>query len=229
MAKSTFLELCVAARRACGISGSGPTAVTGQVGDYERVVEWVALADQEIQSRWIDWDFMFAQFSTSTVIGTAAVSAPSDIGTWDVESFYLNYTVATNKKLALLDYKSWRKDYRQGVKTNSKSSNIVIKPDLSLVLESPPDAVYTLTADYWKRPVKMVLSSDTSLIPEEYERIIVSRVKMMYGEDQEISMMRTAAELEFNLLMLALMGKYLPGFRRSRGMSDAGMMVVRPE
>ena len=229
MAKSTFLELCKAARRACDISGSGPVSVLGQVGELENLVEWVALADQETQSRWFDWDFLHVStWSTNTIIGVATVIAPADIGTWDEESFYLNYTTASNQSLSVLDYRAWRKAFRQGVKVNSKPSSVVIKSDLSLVLESPPDAIYSLSADYWRRPVKMAANTDTSLIPEEYERIIISRAKMMYAEFSGSGVLLSSAQIEFDDLLDKLEAKYLSG-HKARRMMSADQMVVRVE
>lgn len=229
MAKSTFLELCKAARRACDISGTGPVSVIGQTGELENLVEWVALSDQETQSRWFDWDFLHVPtWTTNTIIGVATVIAPDNIGTWDEESFYLNYTAATNVNLSVVDYREWRKTSRQGVKVNSTPSWVVIKPDLSLVLEPPPVAVYSLSADYWRRPVKMVNNTDTSLIPEEYERIIVSRVKMMYAEFSGSSVLLSSAQIEFDDLLDKMEAKYLSG-HKARRMMSASQMVVRPE
>lgn len=230
MAKSTFLELTKAARRACDISGTGPVSVKNNTGDYEKIVEWVALADQELQSRWFDWDFLHVStWSTATIIGVPSVIAPDNLGTWDVDSFYLNYSLPSSAKLTSMDYKEWRKSMRQGTQINQQPVYVVVKPDLSLILQSPPNAVYTLTADYWKRPAKMVENTDTSPIPEEYERIIISRVKMMYAEDGGSMTLLQSAQIEFDDLLDKLEAKYLPSQRLMKRLSDAGMLVVRPE
>lgn len=229
MAKSTFLQFCQAARRECKISGSGPTAVTGQVGILERLVNWVADADQELLGRWFDWDFLqYSGWTHNTVADTPAVAAPDDLGVWDRESFYLNYTAATHKKLTVLDYKKWRAMLRQGVKTSQKPDGIVILPDNSLYLEPPPDDVYSLSADYWKRPVKMVDATDTSPIPEEYERIIIARVKIAYGESESVGEILASGQVEYDDLLDKIESKYLPD-QKARRQSDPGMMVVRPE
>lgn len=228
MAKSTYLELCQTVIRECGITGT-LSAVTGNTGMLNKVVHWVADADLETQSRWFDWDFLHVStWSANTVIGTAAVAAPATLGVWDVDSFYLNYSLATNSSLTVLDYKDWRKNYRQGVKTNDEPSNVVIKPDQSLILEPPPDAIYSLTADYWKRPAKPTLTSDTSPIPEEYERIIVARAMMFYAIDTGSNEIMVSAQIEYDDLLDKLEAKYLPN-QVGRRMSDAGQMTVRVE
>lgn len=230
MAKSTFLQLCQTARRECGITSSGPAAVTSQSGILEKVVNWVADADQEIQGRWFDWDFLhYSDWSHTTITGIAAVSAPSTLGTWDVDSFYLDYSTNDYKHLSVMDYREWRDTLRQGVKTNAMPDMVIIKPDLSLILEAPPDDAYTLTADYWTKPVKMTANTDTSPIPEEYERVIVARAKIAYAESQGVGEILAAAQIEFDDLLDKLEAKYLSG-QRARRMSDASsiQMVVMP-
>jgi hypothetical protein len=229
MAKSTFLELSTTACSECGIGGTGPSDITGQSIGYGLVIGFVADADREIQGLWFDWDFLHVgTFSSATVSGTAAVSAPADIGVWDEDSFYLNYSAATYKKLSVIDYKIWRVTLRQGVRTNQKPNNVVIMPDLSLKLDPPPDAVYTLTADYWKRPAKMTASGSTSPIPEEYERIIIARAKMSYGAKKAAPEIYQAGMVEYSMLLEKLESKYLPN-QKGRMRADAGMMTVIPE
>ena len=229
MAKSTFLQLCQIARRECGITGGGPPSVLNQAGILAKVVAWVADADQELQGRWHDWDFMHhTGWSENTIINTAAMAAPADLGTWDVDSFYLNYSATTHKQLLIMDYKRWRSDYRQGVKTSKRPNSIVIKPDRSLIMEPPPDAIYSLSADYWKRPVKMTANTDVSPIPEEYERIIIARAKIFYAESQGVGEILASAQIEYDDLLDKMEAKYLPN-QSGRRMGDPGLMVVRPE
>jgi len=228
MAKSTFLQLCQAARRSFGISGTGPSSVANQVGILEKLIEWVQISDMETQSRWNDWDFLHVPNWTSpTIIGVPEITAPADIGTWDENSFYLDYSTADFKRLTPLGYVEWRNVFRNGVKTNQKPDFCVVMPNQNLWLESPPDAIYSFSADYWKRPVKMVNNTDTSQIPEEYERIILARAKMMYAEDQGAGEVLVAAQIEFDDLLDKLEAKYLPS-QRSRRRSEGDTIVVTP-
>lgn len=230
MAKSTFLQLCQDTARETGdMSSTSITSVTGNVGEKDRVVQWVSYADKEIQGLWFDWDFLHVStFAANTVIGTAEVAAPSAIGVWDEDSFYLNFSLSTNQKLSPLEYKTWRKSYRQGVQTNKKPSSIVVMPDLSLKLEPKPDAVYSLTGDYWKKPEVMTGNTSTSPIPEEYERIIVVRALMLYAARQSAGEVFSSAETQYIILLDKLESKYLQN-QSGRRMSDAGQMTVRVE
>ena len=84
---STYLELCVHARRECRMAGTGPTAVTGQVGELERLVNWVSQAYTEIQNREMNWRWMRAPWTYSATSGD-----PYFLGT-EVTDSYTSSTV----------------------------------------------------------------------------------------------------------------------------------------
>lgn len=231
MAKSSFLTLCRTARKECRITGlSGPAAVTEQAGLLGEIVRWVADADQEAQGLWFDWAFLkLTTWSSQTVANTAAVAAPTDLGVWDRKSFWLDRTLSTNKPLTVMDYDAWRRDLDFGVRVSKKPDSVVILPDQSLKLEPPPDGIYTLTGDYWKRPAKMAANGDTSPIPEEYERIIIARVKIFYGEREGVGEILASGQAEYDSLLDMLEAKYLPYQEARRRAAPDEQMVVRVE
>jgi len=231
----TYLELCQQLRRELGTAGSGsiPAAVTAQTGMNEKLVKWIADADYQIQSLHWDWEFLWSQHSIATSIGNPEPTVPAALGDWDIDSFYLNYSLATNKKLQVMDYRQWRATSRQGVPVNRKPSFIVIKPNNQIVLEPPPDAVYTLTADYWARPTRMTANTDLSAIPERFRRIIVVMAKLWFAEEQEIPSLFQSASIELygnngrTGLLQALESNQLPD-QKGRMMGAAPQMIVRP-
>jgi hypothetical protein len=227
MAKSTFLTICQTVQRECLASGNPMTTTVGATGEFKRIVEWVKQADKEIQSRWFNWDFLWVgTWASNTVAGTQNVSAPVDIGTWDTDSFFLDYSTANWKKLTFVEYRDWRTAYRQGVKTNQQPAIVTIMPDRSLKLEGPPDKVYSLTADYWKRPLPMALDADTSQIPEEFERIIIARAKMFYAEYESASEIMQSAQIEHDDLLDKLEAQYMPD-QQLRRLLSTGEVVAR--
>jgi hypothetical protein len=166
-------------------------------------------------------------WTAPTVVGVPDISAPADIGTWDEDSFYLDYSTANYKKLMPLGYVQWRETMRNGVKTNQKPDFCVVMPNQNLKLESPPDAIYSFSADYWKRPVKMQFDSDTSQIPEEYERIIIARAKLYYAEFDAANEILAGSSTEYDDLLDKLEAKYLPS-QRNRRRSEGDTIVVTP-
>ena len=172
----TFLELCQTVRQEVGVSGTGPTTVLNQEGQLKVIIDFVADADFQIQILWDDWDFLWAQYSSTLSTGTAApaTSKPTDLGTWDMRSFYLDYTTNNSAFLTPLPYTNWRTDYRQGVATNSLPTYVVVQPDKNIFVDAPPDKAYTITADYWKVPTRMAANTTVSPIPEQFHRVIIA-------------------------------------------------------
>lgn len=230
MAKSTFLELCQTVRRECGISGSGLSSVVNQTGKYLSVVNWVADADLFVVSLHFDWNFLWDDsYSKTTVLGDKDYVKPTDLGTWDRTSFWIDYTSASGVHLKELGYRKWRDQYGRGVQTNNIPSQVVVKPDGDLILHPPPNtASFTLTGEYWKTPARLVANTDTSTIPALYERIIIARAKMYYAEDQGAEDVMANAEREYGTYLQLMERHELPG-QENRGLMSTEPMVVRPE
>jgi len=221
----TFLSLCQTLRRECGISGAGPDSVTGRVGIEEKIVNWIADADVAVQSLWDDWDFLWKHFTDETIAGSSVITAPADLGSWDTDSFYLNYSLAGYRKLNTMEYREWRDLRRNGVKANAMPEIVVVRPDKNLILEAPPDAEYDLTADYWQAPQRMTANTSVSPIPTHLQRIIIAQAKIYYAEHEDAPEVMQAALLEYGRLKGRLEAGYLPGHHgRYSGHND---MLVR--
>jgi len=229
MAKSTFLQLCQDTRRECGVAGAGPTNVAGQSGILEKVVRWVQYSDMEIQGRWNDWRFMHrADWKIDTVASQAIVYAPDDLGGWDDDSFFINHEQPTYWKLSPVGYQDYRNIHRQGPQISNKPVFVSVMPDNNLVLIPPPSTTYSLSADYWRKPKKLVNNTDTSYIPEEYERIIITRAALLFAGDNGSIDMIASFQVEYDDILDKLEAKYLPG-QAARRLSSAPSMVVRPQ
>ncbi|MCK4704844.1 MAG: hypothetical protein KAT90_05155 [Gammaproteobacteria bacterium] len=181
-----YLTLVKQLQRECGVAGAAISTVTSQTGMYNKLVQWIADADEHLQSLHIDWKFLWSEYSETTVIGIAEPAIPADLNIWDRDSFYLNYSLASNKRLVYKEYKDWRNLMGRGVQTNRKPTNIVIKPNNQIILAKPPDDAYALTAEYWATPTKMVDNIDVSAIPAAFHRIIVLQAKLWYAEEQDM-------------------------------------------
>lgn len=226
---SNYLQLCQKMTRDLGMSTT-IAAVTSQTGMAQKIVEWIADADEYVQTLYADWNFLWSQFSTSTIAGTRAYSAPSDLGEWDRDSFYLDYTTDSYVHLSFIDYLTWRQAFRQGTHSNEKPSSFVIAPNKSIYLEGIPDAAYTLTADYWKAPTRMTENTSTSNIPTRFERIIIARAKIYYAEHEEFPNVFELATNEYDSLLKQLESAELPGRAEyTRGHAHDSDMVIRVE
>jgi len=81
------------------VSGSTPTTVVGQTGEYGRLVSWVNTAWMDIQMMRQDWDWMRTTATFPTVTGQPIYSVSqiglTDFGKWARDTFrnYANPTV----------------------------------------------------------------------------------------------------------------------------------------
>ena len=208
-----FLELCQTVRQEVGVSGTGPTTVLNQEGQLKVIIDFTAEADFQIQTLWHDWNFLWSQYSSTTSSGsrTPALQKPTDLGKWDIESFFLDYTSDDATHLEALDYTTWRADHRQGTATNANPTWVVIQPDENIIVDPPADATYTITADYWKSPTRMAANADISSIPVMFHRVIVARAKTMWAEREEAPEILLASSAEYQDLLDKLESHSLPG------------------
>lgn len=218
-----FLELCQAVRREAGISGNGPTSVVNQQGEYARIVNWVKNAWQEIQLKRSDWYFLRGSFSFDTTIGTASY-APSATGiatrfkAWDIDSLkvYLKSAgINDERRLVYLPYESFRANYLTGQRISSRPLYFTFDPALNLVVGDVPDAVYTISGEYFKKPqvFAFAASSDNNVAPdmrEEYHMLIVYEALRKYALFESAPEVLSYAMQEASLIRNALESTQLP-------------------
>lgn len=233
---STFLELVVDLQREVGVQGAEISTVLNQTNIYKKLVNWIADADMHIQNMRSDWKFLWSEYAVSTSIGGATPTVPADLNLWDRDSFYLNYSLATNRRLKYVDYYTWKHGVGRGVQTNRKPHSITIKPNNQIVLINPPNAIYALTGEYWKTPTKMTANDDVSDIPAAHHRTIVVQAKEWYAEEQEMPDLFKIAHMELHgderIGDIGLLGRLkaqeLPG-NEGRTMGKAQPITIRPE
>jgi hypothetical protein len=210
---STFLELCVDARREGAGVGSGPTATAGQVGEYGRIVEWVLSAYEYIQGMHGGrWKFLQTEFSFPTVAGTGnytkATTSPAlpELGIWKEDTFrcYLTATgVSDQQELEYIPWDEFRYVYARGSSSTlqGRPSLFTVKPDNSVTFWPIPSAIYTVTGEYFKRPQTMSADGDEPLIPREFQMAIVWKAVMSMAADEEASGKYASAQSEFKSVM----------------------------
>ncbi len=215
---STFLELCQDLRRESGISGSGPSSTVSQTGEMLRIVEWIQSAYKYVQNLHSTWLFLQNDFTFNTVASTQTYTPTAagyaEVGRWkdDTFQYYLTSTgISAQQDLQFVPWDEFSAYYLRGsLQTQTGPPTVVtIRPNRSLMFWPIPDAVYTITGEYFKRAQAM--SGDTSepLIPTEFQDVIVWRALMLYGAyigsseayaHGEIEYKRSRFDLEVNQL-----------------------------
>ena len=209
----TFLELCKRYRSELSIPGSGPVTVIGQIGELEKIVFDIQDADQDIKRQWQNWKFMWKAFATTTISGAAWLTTlkPSDLGTWDTNSVWIEKGTANAAQLTYIDYDEWRSNQAVGEVFSAEPHEFTILPNGELRVYPTPEQAYNLTAEYWCAADKITSDAQVSIIPVEYHRIIVVRAKMIYAEREDAPEIMAGSSAEYQSLITNLEAAYLPG------------------
>lgn len=224
---STYLALCQKLRQEVGIAGTGPASVLNQTGMMAKIVAWIADADVTIQGKWLDWGFLWKQFSHNTIAATKDVSAPNDLGEWDENSFWIGHATTSARKLKKMEYDHWR-DTNAAAESSNVPAHFIVRPDHDIILHPAPDAIYVLTADYWRCATRMTANTDTSPIPSRFDRLIIAQAKIFYAEHENAPEVMQAAMAEYAEMMHRLESLYLPG-QKPRTKAHSDYLVTVPE
>jgi hypothetical protein len=232
-----FLQLVQRLRRKCRVAGSGPTALTGQNEEYNRLIDWTNEAWMKIQRRHeTQWSFMRAICSAATINGQAAYGN-TEFGVTDIGQFVLNYATddtfrcyqtaagpASEQFLEVIDYDEWRDRYLFGALRTSyqRPTCVAVGPDEKLYLGPIPTAGWTITGDYIRAPSEMVVASDVPgvvngvgarSLPSRYDMAIVYRAMMLYGVSEAAAEVYQDGQADFTAIITEIERTQLPRIR----------------
>lgn len=225
-----FLQLAQRLRQECRVPGSGPSAVTGQVQEYQRLLDWTAEANREIERSNPYWRFKRKSCSCATVSGaggkvsySATDFALTDWGRWaldyDSGDTFRSYITASglSSEIALnpIDYDQWRDQYYFGAlrSTFARPMVIALAPDNTLVLGPISDGSVTLVGDYYAKPTLLAAASDTPAMPEEFHMAIVYKAMTYYGVSEAAPEIFDMGERQFARIYAQLTDHEAPRFR----------------
>ncbi len=216
---STFLELCQELREQAGISGSGPTSVTGQTGEMLRIVNWIKKAYQKIQNLHQDWNFLRNDFSFQTIASTSTYTTTAvsltEHGAWKTDSLRCYLTsagVSDEQWLVYYPWEEFRDIYLFGDLRSSagRPHSFSVKPDQSLIFYPVPDAAYTVVGEYFKKAQELSANSDEPLIPEQYQDAIMWRALMFYATYESAPELFAEGQAEYRRVIAEMRLRELP-------------------
>lgn len=186
----TYLQLCQRLRQEVGASGTGPSTVVNQVGEYKRIVDWIADADQEIQQEHDEWRFMVNDFALDTVLGIASYAASQctppvvDLRQWKertIKCYLLSAGVTDQNELRYIGFEDWDIMYNTGPQTNSRPIHWTIGNEMELLIGPHPADVYRITGLYQRSVSALTLDADVPNYPAEFQMLPVYLAMMKYG------------------------------------------------
>lgn len=219
-----FLQLCQRVRAEAGISGSGPSSVTGQSGELQRVIDWVNMAWEDIQNAHHDWNFLRSSAAVVTV-PTVAAYAPAQFtdtttalpvsahGSWITSTFTIHRQsigVADQGELVFLPYDDFRRLYMIGPQVQRRPTMFTVAPNRSIVLGDAPDDTYVVSCDYFRAATPLLANGDVPAMPERFHALIVWRALMFYGEFEAAGEAYARGKNNFNRLMSRMEAAELP-------------------
>uniref|UniRef100_A0A6M3K6F0 Uncharacterized protein n=1 Tax=viral metagenome TaxID=1070528 RepID=A0A6M3K6F0_9ZZZZ len=202
-----YLALCQRLRQEAGISGTGPSTVTGQTGEYARVVSWVAGAYEDVQRTYKNWRFLRTEFSFSAISGvqeyTPAAVSLDDLAAWKRESVRVYDSAADETELLYVPWDDFRRSYKYGSnRTQSGRPTVVsIQPSNSLILWPIPDAAYTVNGEYYKTADTFADNTDEPIFDDRFHMIIVWKALMHYGGYEAADEAYARGEREYNRIL----------------------------
>lgn len=214
-----FLQLCQRAAQEAGVSRStaGPVSVLSQTGELGKIVSWVSTAYEDIQNANQQWEFLREDFSFPT-IATVSTYLPSAVSLsehamWKEDSIRAYLTSTGQSDEQMLDPLAWdeMRDVRlYGTIVSGRPWEVAFRPNKAMVLWPTPDAVYTITGEYWRRAQTMTANADEPLIPVPFRMAIVWGAVRYYAGDQGAAELFALADQHYKRIMRALTADQLP-------------------
>jgi hypothetical protein len=230
---STYLVLCQDMARDVGIPGTGPSSVDATTLSEEEnaVVRYIAQADQDIQSRWFDWDFLWAQVDITASSGAATLVSPTTLGNWKLDSVVWDKASEDYQILEYMEWNEYRDSYKYGTIASDIPEVFSVRPDNVIDLYPTPNSSTAVSTEYWTIPTVLSSDGDISAIPPRFHKIIIARAKMYYAENEDAPEIMAGALAEFEDLLDKLEADQLPRQknRRFSAAQDLYNFVVRTE
>lgn len=233
----TYLELCKELVGQFGLSGgTGPTTVTGQVGELLNVTRWIRDSCLYIENLWEDWKFHWTQYSGSLAAASYTATAPTVptgvlVRAWKYNSIKIRRTGSTDRfeSVSYLAWEEFSTQFDPSEEDEGEPSCFTIAPDGSMQFDCPVDVAYDVKGEFWRQPVALEDDADEPLIPTPYHRIIVARAVVMYGDREDAPELIAGCQAEYIDMLEKLEANQLPGSGHRRMSMDHGAQASGEE
>lgn len=230
---STFLELCQDLHREVGGAGSAPSAVTGQVGQSLRTVNWIKNAWIKIQNKHANWRWMrkaftitwtggYNELSYASMTDVETGAAISRFARWlpviDNDDAFKVYDfsagIATQTRLQYRDWEDFSHVWRIGSNISETGYPIFcsVTPGNKLALGPYPGVLdaYIVTGDYQRSAQVLAANGDEPEMPGRFHELIVWEAMRRYARFVAAPEVWADAKNEAASMMRALEVDQLP-------------------
>ena len=212
-----YIELCRDLVAELGVAGgSGPASVEDQRGELKNIVRWVAESDVYVQNLWTDWNFLWT-FNTGNFLLPGASTIPTIVDfNHPVENGLVLFSdTPSPHRPKWMEWDDFRMAYGASpVQSQVRPSAWTQRPDGLLVLSQRTMAAEThWTIEYHRTPARMMINTDISPLPIQFERIILARAAIMYGTREDAPELISGYGAEYADTLSKLEGSCLPNQR----------------
>ena len=210
-----FLDLCRELRQESGLSGDGPSAVTGQSGMSKKIVDWINSSVYDLESYRDNWAWMWRTGSITTTVGQQSYDLPSlgfDANKIVAESLSIERTGEPNT-ITQFELVSWD-IYRE--KTAFRTANpgqpvfCALAPNDYLYVDTLPDRSYTIKFAWYRKPAYLSTNTDIPTIPVQFHRILVEMGLMKYAAHDGATETYQASNKEYMKWLRRMEASQLP-------------------
>ena len=223
----TFLELAQRLRQEIGYAGSGPDSVVDQTGEAKVVVDWVNSAYKDVQNKWTDWRFLWAEETVELIAGQRDYDWPEDCSMLHETSFYLNGE--------LLEYVPWD-EYRSSRdsfddQTGTPTQFTYTPSEKIRVFPTPTaaDAGDEINFEYQIGNQELVEDEDEPLVPPRYHDTILWRARWYWAIFDEATASIQMTALMYAEALKRLESTQLPSKNMQQARAMGADIVVRTE
>ena len=227
---STFLKICQNVSRECGVSGGQtvPTAVIGQSGELNLIVNHVIQSWTEIQDRHPNWRWMRAGFTVDTTTSDDSYafgdctdditsSAITRFAHWRFndyndppKSYLVSDGVNTQRWLLWESWDWFKRIYRIGTQNDGIPAHISIDPQNNLVLGPKPNGIFQISGDYQRGAQILAADDDTPDMPASFHDLIMYWAVRKYGTFKSSQELLNQAAIGIGTKLPQLEGDQLP-------------------
>jgi hypothetical protein len=132
-----------------------------------------------------EWPFTLVTYPQTLTVGEATYSFPSTMSSVDWESFYLKKLNDGNEpgKLPVVSYSEYVDNYRgqdeaAGTGGYGPTRAVAMTQESKFIVSPPPDQAYVIEYKYWSFPTSLTLFSDTCIVPERFNNVIIDGAMM---------------------------------------------------
>lgn len=228
---STFLEGVQDLASEAAVAAS-PSTVVSQTGESLRLVTWYQKAYTEIQNRhgglwrWLRRDFTFDTtasddtYEYGDVTDVDAGAVISRFNRWRINDYedppkaYLTSSgVGGEYWLNYVEWEDFKRIYKIGTAITGQPAHITVDPRNQIVLGPTPDAIYTITGEFYRSKQSLTANADTPEMPEQFHDLIVYRALEKYARYEEQELLLRMAQREGMRLMRQLESDQFPRFK----------------